>query len=105
MEKLLALGITPTGNKSADKAKLREYEMRQVKTELGSTGKGTVNASKYLTISSNEINEMKQKLQSRAEEENSPENKEKRFAAENRIGAEQEALINQYFIKKKKSLI
>ena len=102
IEKLMALGITPSGNKASDKAKLREYEMKQLKAELGADGKGSVNKSEYITISSAEIEQIKQTLQARAEEEKSPEFQEKKEAAQNQTGATQEAILNQYFIKKKK---
>lgn len=101
IEKLMSLGIMPSGNKASDKAKLRELEMKQLKTELGTKGSGTVNPSRYVTISSSEIEQLKQKFQEKAKEEDSPEYQEKKNAAENRIGAEQEARLNQYFIKKK----
>ena len=101
IEKLMALGITPTGNKSTDKAKLREYEMRQLKTELGSKGHGAVNKSNYLTISSEEIDRIRQKLQDKAKEED-PEFIEQKDACENKVGAEQQALLNQHFLVKKK---
>jgi len=101
LEKLMALGITPSGNKSTDKAKLREYEMRQLKAELGSNGRGVVNKANYLTISSEEIDRIRQKLQDKADEEE-PEFKEKKEACENKTGAEQQALLNQHFLVKKK---
>ena len=93
IEKLLALGITPSGNKASDKAKLHEYEMKQLKAELGSDGKGSVNKSDYITISSAEIEQIKATLQAKNEEEKSPEFQEKKEAAQNQTG---------YFIKKKK---
>lgn len=105
IEKLMSLGIMPSGNKSSDKAKLHEIELKQLKTELGTKGKGSVNPAKYVTISSREIEQIKQKLQAKAEEEDSAEYKEKMDAAANRTGAEQNARLNQYFIKKKKSII
>lgn len=98
IEKMLALGLTPSGNKAADKAKLREVEMQQIKTELGARGKGTVNTSKYVTVSAVEIEQLKEKLQQKEKDENSPEMIEKREAAHSRTGAEQQALLNKYFI-------
>lgn len=96
--KLLEYGITPSGSKTTDKAKLREIEMQRLKTELGTNGKGTVNAAKYVTITPQEIEEMKRKLQERAKDEENPEFKEKRNAAEKRAGAEQVARLNRYFL-------
>lgn len=101
LEKLIALGITPSGNKAADKAKLRQYEMQQLKSELGSNGKGNINKSDYITISASEIEQIKQMLQHNTEEENSPERKEIQKAAQNQTGATQTAALNQYFIKKR----
>ena len=101
IEKMLELGLTPSGNKAADKAKLREIEMQQVKTELGTKGNGSVNASKYVTISSAEITNLKEKLQQKAKEENAPEMRKKFDAMQNRPGAEQQALMNKYFINKR----
>ncbi len=100
IEKLMALGVTPTGDKATDKAKLREIELKQVKTELGTKGKGAVNASKYITVSTAEIERMKMKLQ-----ENDEELQAKRHASENKVGAMQEALVNQYFINKKRRIV
>ncbi len=94
IEKLMALGITPTGNKASDKAKLREIELKQVKVELGNNGKGSVNSGKYLTVSTAEIERMRMKLQ-----ENDEELQEKRHAVENKLGATQEAEIARYWIK------
>lgn len=99
--KLLELGIKPSGSKSADKAKLRQIEMQKLKTELGPTGSGTTNPSKYVTISASEIHQLKEKLKSKKQDENTPEMQEKRNAAQNRTGAEQLSLLNQYFLKKK----
>lgn len=96
--KLMEYGIMPSGNKSADKAKLRQIEMQKLKTELGETGKGTTNPAKYVTISASEIQQLKEKLQSKKREENTPEMQEKRKAAENRTGAEQQARLNRYFL-------
>lgn len=103
IEKLMALGITPSGNKTSDKAKLREYELRELKSELGTNGKGNVNKSNYITISSSEIERLKMQLQTK--EEDSEEMKEKKEAAQNQTGAMQEAMLNQYFIKKKKAIV
>lgn len=100
IEKLIALGITPSGNKAADKAKLHEYELRQLKIELGTNGKGTVNKANYLTISSSEIEQLKENLQA-AEQENKPKSRE----MEERTGAKQEALLNKYFIEKRKRIV
>lgn len=96
--KLLQLGIMPSGNKAADKAKLREIEMKQLKTELGTNGKGAVNKAKYVTISSAEIEQLKEKLKAKEKENQSPEMQEKRQAAEKRTGAEQQARLNRYFL-------
>ena len=74
--------------------------MKQLKAELGADGKGSVNKSEYITISSAEIEQIKQTLQARDEEEKSPEFQEKKEAAQNQTGATQEAMLNQYFIKK-----
>ena len=62
IEKLISLGLSPTGSKANDKAKLHEYEIRQVKTELGSKGNGSVNTTKYITVSTQEIERLKEKL-------------------------------------------
>lgn len=103
IEKLRALGLEPSGNKASDKAKLREYELRQIKAELGSKGKGSVNKTSYITVSPAEIEQIKEQLQSNSdEEENSTEHKEKAFAMENQTGATQLAAMNSYFLKKKK---
>lgn len=91
--RLLALGVTPSGNKASDRAKLREIEMQQLKTELGTTGKGSVNKSKFVTISASEIEQMKEKLQA-TERENKPKSEE----MEKRTGAQQQALLNRYFL-------
>lgn len=96
--KLLEYGIMPSGNKSADKAKLREIEMQKLKTELGTSGKGNVNPAKYVTISAAEIEKIKEKLQSKKRDEEAPEMQEKRNAAKNRTGAEQQARLNRYFL-------
>ena len=100
VERMLALGLTPTGNKSSDKAKLRDVEMQMLKSELGTKGKGSVNTGKYVTISSAEIKQIKEKLQEKAKDED-PDEKAKRADAENMTGAEQQALLNKWFIKKK----
>ncbi len=102
--KLMEYGIMPSGNKSADKAKLRQIEMQKLKTELGPTGSGTTNPSKYVTISASEIQQLKEKLKSKKQDENTPEMQEKRKAAQNRTGANQEAALNQYFMIKKRRL-
>lgn len=99
--KLLEYGIMPSGNKSADKAKLRDIEMRQLRTELGADGSGSPNKSKYVTISATEIEQLKEKLKSIKRDDNTPEMQEKQKAAENRTGAAQQALLNQYLIKKR----
>ena len=100
VERMLALGLTPTGNKSSDKAKLRDVEMQMLKSELGTKGKGSVNTGKYVTISPAEIKQIKEKLQEKAKDED-PDEKAKRADAENMTGAEQQALLNKWFIKKK----
>lgn len=91
--KLLEYGIMPSGSKSTDKAKLHEIEMQKLKTELGSNGKGTVNQSKFVTISASEIEQLKEKLQA-TERENKPKCEE----MEKRTGAQQQALLNRYFL-------
>ncbi len=101
--RLLELGLTPSGNKAADKAKLREIEMQKLKTELGTNGKGAVNKSKYVTISSAEIDALQEKLRAKVQEESS-QNKEIQEAARNRTGAAQEALLNRYFLTRKSGL-
>ena len=47
MQRLLAHGITPTGNKTADKAKLRKIEEESAKQE-------NIVSNKYLTVSTSE---------------------------------------------------
>jgi len=103
IERMLALGLTPTGNKASDKAKLRDVEMQLLKNELGSNGKGVVNTGKYVTIGATEIESLKEKLQLKAKEEN-PEEKKDKENFENKIGAEQQALLNKFLIKKKKQI-
>ena len=100
MEKLLSLGIQPSGNKAADKAKLHSYEMRQLKTEIGINGKGTVNKTNYLTVSANEIEQIidNRKANNSEPEVLKQENNEE--VADNYIGATQEALLNKYFLLK-----
>lgn len=100
IERMLALGLTPTGNKASDKAKLREIEMQMLKAELGSKGKGSVNSAKYVTISTAEIEQIKEKLQQKAKDED-PQEKEKCENFKNMTGAEQQALLNKWQIKKK----
>lgn len=99
VERMLALGLTPTGNKSADKAKLHEAEMQQLKSELGRNGKGSVNTKKYVTISSTEIQELKKELNDKYKDETSVEFQEISNAAKNQTGAEQQALLNKYLLK------
>ena len=101
IERMLALGLTPTGNKASDKAKLREVEMQMLKAELGSKGKGSVNSAKYVTISTAEIEQLKEKLQLKAKEED-PKEKEKCESFEKMTGAQQQALLNKWLIKKTK---
>ncbi|MBO7671883.1 hypothetical protein J6S88_00585 [bacterium] len=97
IEKLLAIGIQPTGNKTADKAKLRQYEMQQLKIALGANGKGEVNKADYLTISAKEIETMKDNLKINAEEEKLVENINEDFT-----GRTKKAMLNRFFIEKKK---
>ncbi|MCM1265821.1 MAG: hypothetical protein NC200_06445 [Candidatus Gastranaerophilales bacterium] len=57
MKKLLAYGVTPTGNKSADKAKLRQIEEKKAKEE-------NIVSGKFLTVSRGE----EEKIQERKKE-------------------------------------
>ena len=99
IERMLALGLTPTGNKTSDKAKLREIEMQLIKTELGQNGKGSVNSGKYVTISTSEIEKLKEKLQEKAMQDEQ-ENKELKEHFKNMTGAEQQALLNKWKVFK-----
>ena len=100
IEKLISLGLSPTGSKANDKAKLHEYEIRQVKTELGSKGNGSVNTTKYITVSTQEIERLKEQLKTTEKDENSLEYKEKEDATKLQTGATQIAALNKWFLKK-----
>ena len=104
LEKLKALGITPTGNKTVDKAKLREIEMRQLRAELNSNGNIGVSASRFLTISPDEINQLCDKLKEE-NQQNASEFSAPKETIENLAGAEQEAILKRYYIKKRGSVI
>lgn len=105
IEKLLALGLQPTGNKSSDKNILHRHEMQQLRTELGAKGQGTVNKSNYLTISTNEIENIKNSLKMNSTPDDNDENSNNKESIENFTGSTQNALINKYFIGKKKNKI
>ena len=100
MEKLLSLGIQPSGNKAADKAKLRSYEMQQLKIEIGINGKGTVNKANYLTISSNEIEKIINDIKMNSKEEDAEISENNEDIGDNYIGSSQEAVLNKYFLIK-----
>lgn len=105
MRRLKALGITPTGNKATDKAKLHQHEMMELKAEIKATGgKGSINKSKYLTISTNEIEQLKEaeKDRNKQTEEDDEETETKKEAAKHQLGATQESILNQHFLVKKK---
>ena len=103
IEKLLSLGIQPTGNKSSDKSKLRHHEMQQLRIELGVKGQGTVNNSNYLTISTNEIENIRNSLKMNTSSDDNDENSDNKEFSENFTGSTQNAIINRYFIEKKKT--
>ena len=94
VERMLALGLTPSGNKSSDKTKLREVELQMLKSELGVKGTGTVSKNKYLTISPQEILQLQEKLKEKSEQ--------KDLINENKtlmLGAEQQAILNKYYFR------
>jgi len=103
IEKLLALGIQPSGNKIADKEKLRRYEMQQIQIDIGADGKGYVNKANYLTLSSEEIDRIinDKKLKSNEQDDSKQENNND--SSDNFTGSSQEAILNKHFLVKKKS--
>ena len=94
-QKLAAMGYEPTGNKTADKAKLHQLELEQAKTEIKSSGNATtISASKFLTISATELERLKEQIFQLQQSD--------RSAMEaQRIGATQQALMNMWQINNK----
>lgn len=79
--RLMAYGITPTGDKSTDRAKLHKIEAEKAKQE------SIVSSSKFLTVSTAE----QEKIQDKKKEN-------KKLAG---LGAEAMANYNKVFIKKR----
>lgn len=108
MRRLLAYGITPTGNKTTDKARLHEIELRHAKQEVESSGGKCVNSNKFFTVSKVKLEEMARQIKEKRKTNNAEDDEDTKAlkkATENQTGATQESILNQYFyVKKKKSL-
>ena len=83
MAKLLAYGITPTGNKATDRAKLYQIEYNRAKQEP------TVSSNKFLTVSTSEQNKIQEKKQ---------ENKKVSNIGDEAISNYNRAFINKRYI-------
>lgn len=59
--RLLAYGITPTGDKSTDRAKLKRIELEKAKQET------TISSNKFITVSASEQEKIQDKKQGNKE--------------------------------------
>ena len=67
MNKLMAYGVTPTGDKATDKATLRRIEEQKAKEE-------NVVSNKFLTVSSNEQEKIQENKKTKRKENNTGKN-------------------------------
>lgn len=59
MARLLAYGLTPTGDKQTDKNMLHKVELEKVRQEVNSSANAdSVSTNKYLTVSQGELNSL-----------------------------------------------
>ena len=67
MNKLMAYGVTPTGDKATDKATLRRIEEQKAKEE-------NIVSNKFLTVSSNEQEKIQENKKTKRKENNTGKN-------------------------------
>lgn len=94
IKKLKQYGIKPTGNKTSDKARLKEIEMRELKEEESVS-------NKHLTISKGEQERVLEK-KAKKDEEKYPQFDLNRVQAEELLGQQ---LLQSIEIKQKKKII
>ena len=92
--RLLAYGVTPTGDKQTDKNLLHKIELEKARQEVNSNPEGGVSSNKYLTVSQGEINAMTETKKERKQQT--------KTTQEHNKGAEILASYNQFLINKKK---
>lgn len=104
IKKLISLGITPSGNKVDDKSRLHRFELEKVEDELKSITSETVNSTQFVTISNHEIEQLRQKLNPKNKNKDEDLEEQKKMVEE-RIGEDQIAKVNSFFIKKNSKII
>lgn len=80
MDRLLAYGVTPTGDKATDKATLRRIEYEKAKQD-------NYVSNKYLTVSQAECQKIQDNKKLKRKQNNPEKQAEKSKMAENRTGA------------------
>lgn len=104
MRMLISYGLTPTGNKGDDKARLHRFEIELAKEELKAITNDSVRAFHFLTISNAEIQELRNAI-SPPKIEDDELQLENQKLAEERVGENQIAQMNSFFIQKKSKIV
>lgn len=104
MRMLISYGLTPTGNKGDDKARLHRFEIELAREELKSITSDSVRSFHFLTISNAEIQELRNALAPPKQEDEALQ-RENQKLAEERLGENQIAQMNSFFIRKNSKII
>ena len=104
MKMLISYGLTPTGNKGDDKARLHRFEIELAKEELNAITSDSVRAFHFLTVSNAEIQELRQSIAPKVPDNNEMQLENQKLA-EQRLGESQIAQMNSFFIQKKSKIV